>query len=477
MSRAAEGLEDVSTAGETESAGSESDGEGMLTVTGKKVVQQIVSSTSSAKDDSADIEIRGDLGKPEFTLPVLPLLGRVGRDESRDTSESEDGPLLAREGETVRDEGERERGLPLGFQRLVLQMKKRARSGLGVTIVHSIGKTKDLYMIRRIMAGGVAARDKRLKPGDRLVAINGKSLHDLSHSEVLQSINDAPKDIRLEIWRDPDFEFDSTSSIYSIGSRSSILSDEDNEDLSTKRTSLERVLSRERGVRRSPPIARYSASITDQLFGQGRPSPGTPKRWSAVILSPNVGPVGEVLPSPSPPPTSPTHTCHTPPNPLPSPTTLTPSPVPPSLSPSPGLSSHTPPASPPPSPPPHTLPSAQGSDHGDSDCSETPPLPASPPPPAPQTPIITAEPEQSDVFQKSEIERPKSLGPVPKGARLEDGPFEIEITKGIFGLGLTVGMGSVGMIVVQGLTSWSPIRKEGNIRSVSIVNVPAYYLV
>lgn len=64
-----------------------------------------------------------------------------------------------------------------------------------------------------------------------------------------------------------------------------------------------------------------------------------------------------------------------------------------------------------------------------------------------------------------EVERPKSLGPVPKGKRLEDAPFEIEVMKGLIGgLGMTVCENELGMIAVKALTNRSPITKDGNIR-------------
>ena len=455
-----------------ESSGSDSEEEGRLVTKEKVVVKQ--TATSQAENGLTKIELSGSLTDINMSgfihQPQSDLL--LERAETEETGASEDnshGAVLQDSTDVQEESRESEQGsdqeeVPLGFQKFVFQMKKRAGSGLGVTIIHSIGKTKGLYMIRRIMAGGVAARDKRLKPGDRLVAINSKSLRDLSHSEVLQAINDAPREIHLEIWRDPDFELDATSSLYSIGSRSSILSDEDTEDSSTKRTSLERLLSQEgaRRARGSPMIARYSASIADQILSKDQPSPGMPKRWSAVILSPNVGPAGEPLPTPSPPHTSPTHTCNTPPNPLPSPVTLTPSPAPPSLSPSPEPSSDI-------TVQPSPTTTQQVSDHSDSDGSDTPPPPppASLPPPIPHQHTSHTKQQQKEengVFEGKEVERPKSLGPIPKGARIEHGPFEIEITKGIFGLGLALGMSSVGMIVIQALTSRSPIRKEGNIR-------------
>lgn len=76
------------------------------------------------------------------------------------------------------------------------------------------------------------------------------------------------------------------------------------------------------------------------------------------------------------------------------------------------------------------------------------------------------EVDKGDPFEKQEstVERPKSLGPVPKGKRLEDAPFEIEVVKGMFSLGLTVCTTEMGMIAVKSLTSRSPITKDGNIQ-------------
>ena len=485
-------------------------------VTKRRVIKQ---EASSGVSDSG-IEVRGQLfdtgssfSPPQHGMVPEPVRitqeshmegesereGRttIGNEEVSDLKVTYSLPPSERESEKA-GEGEEEEGgeeeqdkPPMGFQKLVLQMKKRARSGLGVTIVQGLGKTKGIFMVRRIMAGGVAARDKRIRPGDRLVAVNNKSLRNLSHAEVLQTINDAPKDIQLVIWRDPEFELDATSSIYSIGSRSSIVSDDDTDDSLPKRHSLVSVerLARDGGrARGSPNITRYSTSMLDRLMSAGQQaSPGTLKRRSAVILFPNVGPAGEILSSPTPPPTSPTHT-FTPPNPLPSPNTLSPSPVPPSLSPSPEPTSafhqdtH-PPPSPPPSPPPPSSLLTQANNYTKNDSDDSPETPPPPPPPSTHPPSedafmltfgqnrTTAQQKQDislqdriQALERNEVERPKSLGPIPKGARLEHEPFEIEITKGIFGLGLSVGVGSTGMIVVTALTSRSPIRKDGNIR-------------
>ena len=92
--------------------------------------------------------------------------------------------------------------------------------------------------------------------------------------------------------------------------------------------------------------------------------------------------------------------------------------------------------------------------------------------PLPQTTLTSTKgvesvrTEENEVTSETkEIERPKSLGPVPKGQRLEDAPFEIEISKSLLGgLGLTVCENELGMIAVKALTTRSPITKDGNIR-------------
>jgi len=412
-------------------------------------------------------------------------------------------------------EVEQHSGVPLGFVQLELQMKKRARSGLGITIVSSRGLTKGLFMVRRIMAGGVAAKDGRLRPGDRLVSVGEKSLADLSHAAVLQALNDAPKDCQLVLWRDPNYDLDTTSSIYSMGSRSnisgsrsSILSDDDDgmEDPIPKRLSTSSLdpyalfKSRTSSVSSGSPLtARFSTSLLEQHNVAVESPPGIPKRWSTGILSP-AGPTGESVPQ-LPPIRTPTPT-ESPLTPLPSPTTPTAS-----------LNFTLPEGSedaPPPPPPRSTPPSVPSpyiakqenpsilllgakqvlqeatevqKEVDDGHEEELPP----PPPPPPTTPPPSVqlseegnkmdtkeevslrrkgEVDKGDPFEKQEstVERPKSLGPVPKGKRLEDAPFEIEVVKGMFSLGLTVCTTEMGMIAVKSLTSRSPITKDGNIK-------------
>ena len=516
---------------------------------GKFVVRQVV---NTEKDDS-EITISGSILEPN--LPATMKVKVTDTSTVQDDLElspplptsppPSEAPLKAETvkvalgSEDVRGplpviDIEHNSDLPFGFVQLELQIKKRARSGLGITIVSCRGSSRGLFMIRRIMAGGAAAKDGRLKPGDRLISVGEKSLADLFHAAVLQALNDAPRDCQLVVWRDPNYDLDATSSIYSLGdrsnlsgSRSSILSDDDDgtEDSIPKRLSTSSLdpyaifKSRTSSVSNgSPPTARFSTSMLEQHNLAVTSSPGFPKRWSTGVLSPN-GPAGEPLhqiPSiRTPTPTMP------PPNPLPSPTTPTNSPdfTFPEGSEIAGLP--LPPQTPPPPVPtsyvtkeehlstprlapkwvqeatevcdelakPEDLSTSRLGPKWLQEATEEatelqengheeeppPPLPPTTLPPSVQLSeetIMRVEEKvvprrkkasKEDPFEKT-VERPKSLGPVPKGKRLEDTPFEIEVTKGMFSLGLTVCMTEMGMIAVKSLSSRSPISKDGNIK-------------
>ena len=67
--------------------------------------------------------------------------------------------------------------------------------------------------------------------------------------------------------------------------------------------------------------------------------------------------------------------------------------------------------------------------------------------------------------EPSSSDRIKSLGPIPKGERQENAPFEIEVSKGLFSLGLSVEQDrNTGMTVVKSITSRSSLAKNGNLR-------------
>ena len=60
------------------------------------------------------------------------------------------------------------------------------------------------------------------------------------------------------------------------------------------------------------------------------------------------------------------------------------------------------------------------------------------------------------------IFRPKTEFPL---TRPTAGPFKVEITKGLFSLGLTLTVDSyTGVIVVKNISSRSPLAKDGNLK-------------
>ena len=461
---------------------------------------------------------------------------------------------------------------PPGFIQLEIELKKRAKSGLGVTVVSSGAPTSNLFMIRRVIAAGAAAKDGRLRPGDRLVAVNGKNLAGLHHAAVLQELNNAPKDCHLTIWRNPTtLEADATPPSYPTsrrsGSRTSLVdgSDGEPEGLVRKKSlstsSLEnsplavaKKLSVGKGISpRGSPLVHNHNRLSLAAATHAPPVNGSPlsKRWSAEDMMFN-GPAGELLDL-SPPPATITQInqspsgvdspagrgtpelAHggmngmrdftngdefTPPNTTPPQPPSTPPPPIPSAPPSTmrrgmklniaevaaamkleagevsssddeeeGVGEEVPPPLPqttlPPVPPmeeaPPPLPQTTPPPTKDEEA--PPPLPQTTPPikeedaPPPLTqttpPLTEAEKENgrtefdhsANEKKTAEVDRPKSLGPVPKGKRLEDAPFEIEVSKGILGgLGMTMCENDLGMIAVKTLTNRSPITKGGNIK-------------
>ena len=116
---------------------------------------------------------------------------------------------------------------PVALTEVVYQLKNKARGGLGVAIVtgesyhHKLRSYQSgFFVIRKVITGGIAFKDGRLQVGDQLVAVNGECMIGKSQAEVMQTINEANKEMRLKIWRDPNSL--ASSSMCSLGSRSNM---------------------------------------------------------------------------------------------------------------------------------------------------------------------------------------------------------------------------------------------------------------
>ena len=158
---------------------------------------------------------------------------------------------------------------PVGFLSMQFQLTKRARGGIGITLVASEGPTAGLFMVRRIASNGIAAKDGRIQVGDRLVSVNGVSFFEMSHAAILQTLTDANKKLELVVWRDPNHTLRSSSmhsfSSYQSGSHSSLVSEEDSSPpLGGKKPQLSRGF-----LPRDSPLASGSRESSQQR-----------KRWS-----------------------------------------------------------------------------------------------------------------------------------------------------------------------------------------------------
>lgn len=377
---------------------------------------------------------------------------------------------------------------PSDLVRLEFQLRNKARGGLGITIVapenSSEKQEHGVFIIRRISPGGVAAKDGRLRIGDQLRSVNGLSLLNLSHAEVLQAVNEAHKEMELIVWRNPHQL--ASSSLASLGSCSNMSGSHSSIDVNGESSPTQGKPKRLRLVpspQGSPLVTRFSFAAFHTPPQRESPLPAR-KRWSTgnvldaqsaseATLSSEFMPDPEhdgssALPLISEPEMSPPGIPDTPPPEVP----RTPSPEA-----SGSLSSELPGT-----PPSYLLDTLPGTPPtkilwtSPSELPETPPLtiPDLPPPEVPDTPPPEVAIGKNDGSVSSPTipnappsivckDRPESLK-VPYGERLEKSPFEIELSKGLFGIGAKLIVDSMGMLAIKSLTARSVILKDNNIR-------------
>ena len=310
-----------------------------------------------------------------------------------------------------------------------------------------------------------------------MVSLNGSPLYGIPLAQVLQSLNEAPKQSKLEIYRDPDYKLDSVYSprvSYSrgsyTGSRSSLVSTDDSPQLESRKgsftdfDSMSNRGSSRRSSRKLSVAAKRSSDLSNSLrrySSQEMSSPITKQRPSSLSSFASVSTIvakqsaSSVV------------------SPLP---TITPKC---SAESSPVAAHHSP------SPigyPINTIPST-------SDVQEPAPLI-----PEDATKVVSvSDGEHHDIpmetFNGDQAEKVPDTNSVNDavaetnfmekkkpisilfGSRSETGPFEIEVTKGFWGLGVTVDCDKMGAIFVKALTSRSPLSKDGNIKLECITKI------
>lgn len=312
-------------------------------------------------------------------------------------------------------------------------------------------------------------KEGSIKPGDILVSLNGSPLYGIPLAQVLQSLNEAPKQSKLEIYRDPDYKLDSVYSprvSYSrgsyTGSRSSLVFTDDSPQLESRKgsfTDFDNMSNRGSSTRSSRKLsvaAKRSSELSNSLrrySSQEMSSPITKQRPSSLSSFASVSTIvakqsaSSVV------------------SPLP---TITPkcsaesSPVAAHRSPSPiGYPINTLPSTSDvqePAPSPEDAPKAL--DVSDGDHHDVPMETFS----GDQAEKVPDTSSANDAVAETNFMEKKKPISILFGSRSETGPFEIEVSKGFWGLGMTVDCDKMGAIFVKALTSRSPLSKDGNIR-------------
>lgn len=80
-------------------------------------------------------------------------------------------------------------------------LEKEPKVGIGLTIVggENAGKLDLGIFIKSVTCGGPAERDGRIRPGDRLVAINNSFLEGLQHHDAVKMIRESKSQVTLLI--------------------------------------------------------------------------------------------------------------------------------------------------------------------------------------------------------------------------------------------------------------------------------------
>ncbi|XP_078576215.1 tyrosine-protein phosphatase non-receptor type 13-like isoform X2 [Branchiostoma floridae x Branchiostoma japonicum] len=92
---------------------------------------------------------------------------------------------------------------------IMVVLEKDPQYGIGITIVggETRGKLDLGLFIKSVTPGGPAHRDGRLRPGDRIISVNGRSLEGVNHQGVVEIIKQSPKQVQFivsqeKIYRD-----------------------------------------------------------------------------------------------------------------------------------------------------------------------------------------------------------------------------------------------------------------------------------
>lgn len=106
---------------------------------------------------------------------------------------------------------------------VVILHKDSPTSGLGVTLAGgSDYETKEIT-VHKVIAGGLADRDGRIKKADRILSINGKTMKNVTHKDAIDILKSPRQEVVLVISRDGRQSMRTTPNISRASSLSSVL--------------------------------------------------------------------------------------------------------------------------------------------------------------------------------------------------------------------------------------------------------------
>ncbi|XP_065060168.1 uncharacterized protein LOC135687522 isoform X2 [Rhopilema esculentum] len=92
--------------------------------------------------------------------------------------------------------------IPDGFNAHLIELEKKEKSALGISLVPSHDSCAGYFQVRRIMPGSVSEADGRIQVGDYIYSVNGNVMKDLSHPAALQVLKHSGTSVKIVIFRD-----------------------------------------------------------------------------------------------------------------------------------------------------------------------------------------------------------------------------------------------------------------------------------